>query len=84
MRVMAAILCAGVLAGCMSTSPEQWAVSTDDRSRERAIYECKYEADATMRQMAAFGGVIVPMAALFKGPRMFDDCMRARGYDRAP
>ena len=70
-----------LLTGCMSVTPEAWTHAPDEQTRARAaIYDCKGDAEAYMRQAAAFGGIIVPTVALFKGPRMFDECMAARGY----
>jgi len=72
-----------LLAGCMSTKPEAWTHRPDEQTAAKAaIHDCESRTRAEMRDMAAFGGAVIPLAAIFSARGRFDDCMEAHGYRR--
>jgi len=73
-----------LLGGCVAGSPTQWGAADHDPSLERAIYECQADVRSMTYSGAAFGGVVVPIAALVRRPGLFNECMVGRGYQRAP
>ena len=76
------LLCGVVLAGCLSTRPEQWGASGEDPTLKRAIYECKSDAMGVSARANAFGGAVMPIVGGFQARNVFNECMESRGYKR--
>ena len=83
-RLLTVVLCALTLAGCLSTDPKQWTRTggaTIDAKRD--IYECKREAADVSHRASSAGGAILPIVGLFAMRSTFNQCMEARGLERA-
>jgi hypothetical protein len=79
------LLLAILLTGCIAKNPAQWAYAPDQETAiKAAINECEAYTSNLMFRAAEFGGAIVPLVALARGPAAFNQCMTAKGYRGQP
>jgi hypothetical protein len=79
------ILSTVLLPGCIAKNPAQWAYAPDQETAiKTAIADCEGYTSAMMFRAAEFGGAIVPLVALARGPAAFNQCMAAKGYRGQP
>lgn len=70
-----------LLAGCLSTRPEQWTHAPDELTAAKtAIEVCRDRVNLELWRAARFGGAIVPLVALFAARGQFNACMDAQGW----
>jgi hypothetical protein len=80
-----AIISTVLLPGCIAKNPAQWVYAPDQETAiKTAIAECEGYTSAMMFRAAEFGGAVVPLVALARGPAAFNQCMAAKGYRGQP